>query len=56
MWTYELNLRYAYMIDSREYIGTRLSFSAWGPNENFNPFSSAIAADFPAGAHVEAIS
>jgi hypothetical protein len=54
MWSYELHLRYRYMIDARQYVGTRASFSAWGPNENFNPFSSAIAARFPAGTHVVA--
>jgi hypothetical protein len=52
MWTHELHLRYVYTIGSREYIGTRASFSAWGPNENLNPLSSAIAAKFPVGMHV----
>ncbi len=52
MWSYELRLRYAYSIGGREYIGTRASFSAWGPTENFNPFDSAIAHRYPVGAGV----
>ena len=52
MWSYELHLRYAYTIGGREYIGTRASFSAWGPTENFNPFNSAIAHRYPVGARV----
>jgi Protein of unknown function (DUF3592) len=54
MWTYELHLRYAYTICGREYIGTRASFSAWGPNENFNPLSSVIARRLPVGKPVVA--
>jgi hypothetical protein len=54
MWTYELHLRYVYTVNGRKYVGTRASFSAWRPNENFNPFSSTIAADFPVGTHVVA--
>jgi hypothetical protein len=54
MWTYELHLRYAYTIRSREYIGSRASFSAWGPNENFNPLSSVIAKSLPVGKQVVA--
>ncbi len=54
MWTYELHLRYAYTIRGREYIGSRASFSAWGPNENFNPLSPAIAGTLPVGKQVVA--
>jgi len=52
MWSYELHLRYAHTIGGQEYIGTRASFSAWGPTENFNPFNSAIAHRYPVGAEV----
>jgi hypothetical protein len=54
MWTYQLHLRYVYLVDGRKYIGTRESFSAWGPTENFNPFNSAIAGKYPVGAQVQA--
>jgi hypothetical protein len=52
MWTHELHLRYLYSVDGQEYLGTRFSFSAWAANENFNPFSSAIARRFPVGSHI----
>jgi hypothetical protein len=48
----ELHLRYAYTVGGKEYIGTRASFSAWGPTENLNPFNSAIAHRYPVGARV----
>jgi Protein of unknown function (DUF3592) len=54
MWNYELHLRYAYTIGGREYIGSRASFSAWGPTENFNPLNSTIAHRYPVGARVSA--
>lgn len=54
MWSYQLRLRYVYTIAGRRYIGTRASFSAWGPAESFNPFNSSIASKFPAGARVQA--
>jgi uncharacterized protein DUF3592 len=49
MWTYELHLRYLYTINGRVYVGSRFSFSGWGPNERFNPFSAKIARDLPVG-------
>jgi len=54
MWSYQLHLRYVYLVDGRKYIGTRASFSAWGPTENFNPFNSAIAGKYPVGTQVQA--
>jgi hypothetical protein len=52
MWSYELHLRFVYTIKRRVFTGARASFSAWGPNENLNPFNSAIAHRFPEGTQV----
>lgn len=49
MWSYELHLRFVYTVNRRKFTGSRASFSTWGPNENLNPFNSAIARRFPKG-------
>jgi len=54
MWSYQLHLRYEYIVGGRKYIGTRAWFSAWGPTENFNPLNAAVANKFPVGARVQA--
>jgi hypothetical protein len=52
MWSHQLHLRYSYTVGGRGYIGTRASFSAWGQNESFNPFSWMIARRCPVGTRV----
>ncbi len=42
-------MRYAYAVDGHEYTGSRIRFSLYGPNENFNPFISTMLRKYPVG-------
>jgi hypothetical protein len=50
MWSYKLHIRYVYTVGDQTYSGTRAGFSAWGPDDNLNPFNSSTARAFPVGA------
>ena len=48
-WSYELRVRYVYAVAGRDYAGSRVRFSPWGPNENFSPSIPSILRKYAAG-------
>ena len=49
VWSYQIHMRYIYTVNGQEYTGTRIRFSFWGPNENFNPLMSTMLRKYPVG-------